>query len=278
MAEWQFNKCHIVTLFAMATLLAGSLVGCSSSKRDLQAEQRAGLIWMFPGVEGGPLALTEARRAFRDAGVMSKVQTHEYGRPFGLLANLMSYESNLVAAEGVAGQIAEYRIKHPQAPIDLVGYSGGGAMAIMVAEALPADVRLRNVVLCQAAISQNYNLSKTLRHTDGKLVNLHATNDWLMLGIGTSVFGTMDRQYESAAGKDGFVLPLVLDDPALAEHFEQHKWTPDMILIGHGGMHAGILTYGWNRNTVAPWLVPETCRCACACCRRPSDDQAESTP
>ncbi len=212
---------------------------------------------MFPGVEGGPLALGEARRAFRDVGVESRIQTHDYGRPFGLLANLMAYDSNRRAAVSIAKQIVEYRVKHPSTPIDLVGYSGGGGMAVMVAEALPEDVRLRNVVLCQPAISPTYNLSTALRRVDGKLVNLYATNDWFMLGLGTSVFGTMDREYTAAAGKDGFTEPLELDDPKLAARFEQRCWTPDMIFVGHGGMHAGILSYGWNKAMVAPWVVSQ---------------------
>ncbi len=212
---------------------------------------------MFPGVEGGPIALTDARRALRDLGVQSRIRTHDYGRPFGLLANLMSHDGNRLAAANIAAQIVEYRVKHPNTPIDLIGYSGGGGMAVMVAEAIPADIRLRNVVLCQPAISPTYNLSSALRRVDGKLVNLYAPNDWFMLGWGTTVFGTMDRQYVASAGKDGFQEPPKLDDPSLAEHFTQQSWTPDLIWKGHGGMHAGILTYGWNRETVASWIAPK---------------------
>ncbi len=244
-------------LFALAVAAATLISGCGPTLSELQLQEKAGLIWMFPGVEGGPLALTDARRAFRDAGVKSRIRTHDYGRPFGLLANLMAYESNRRAAENIAAQIVEYRVKHPDTPIDLVGYSGGGGMAVMVAEAVAKDVRLHNVILCQPAISPTYNLNKALRRVDGTLVNLYAPNDWFMLGLGTSLFGTMDRQYVSAAGKDGFAEPLILDDPQLAKHFKQQMWTPDLIMKGHGGMHAGILSYGWNRNTVAPWLVAQ---------------------
>ncbi len=249
-------KPNIQTLAFITGLFGAILCGCAPSLSELQLQEKQGLVWMFPGVEGGPIALTRARRALRDAGVQSRIRTHDYGRPFGLLANLMAYEGNRLAAANIATQIVEYRVKHASVPIDLVGYSGGGGMAIMVAEALPEDVRLNNVILCQPAISPTYDLSDALRRIEGKLVNLHAPNDWFMLGWGTSMFGTMDRQYVEAAGKDGFALPLNLDDPNLAEHFEQHRWTPDMILKGHCGMHTGILTYGWNREAVAPWLVP----------------------
>lgn len=241
----------------VAILLAAMCCGCAPTLSEIQLQEREGLIWMFPGVEGGPLALTDARRAFRDAGVKSRIRTHDYGRPFGLFANLMAYDSNRRAAKDIAAQILEYRVKHPDAPIDLVGYSGGGGMAVMVAEAVAEDVRLHNVILCQPAISPAYNLSEALRRIDGTLVNLYAPNDWFMLGLGTSLFGTMDRQYVSAAGKVGFTEPLILDDPVLGAHFQQQKWTPDLISKGHGGMHTGILTYGWNLNTVAPWLVTD---------------------
>ena len=243
---------------ACRVTLAGvaiTMIGCAPSLSKLQLQEKVGLVWMFPGVEGGPLALCEARRAIRDAGVTARIRTHDYGRPFGLLANLMAYDGNRKAAANIATQIVEYRVKHPNATIDLVGYSGGGGMAIMVAEALPIDVRLRNVVLCQPAISPRYNLSEALRHVDGRMVNLYAPNDWFMLGLGTSLFGNMDREYGPAAGKDGFDEPLDLDEPELASHFVQQKWTSDLIMIGHGGMHAGILGFGWNQKIVAPWLV-----------------------
>jgi pimeloyl-ACP methyl ester carboxylesterase len=250
-------KPNAQTLTVVAVLFATLVCGCTPPLFELQLQENQGLIWMFPGVEGGPRTLSEARRALRDMGVGGRIRTHDYGRPFGMLANLMAYEGNREAAAHIATQIVEYRVKHPNTTIDLVGYSGGGGMAVMVAEALPEDVRLRNVVLCQPAISPTYNLSDALRRIDGKLVNLYAPNDWFMLGWGTCVFGTMDRQFVAAAGKDGFTEPLVLDDLKLAGHFVQQKWTPDLITKGHGGMHMGILSYGWNRNTVAPWLVAD---------------------
>ena len=228
--------------------------GCAELSPPKEEQLKQGLIWMFPGVEGGPISLVAARRGFRDAGVESGIRVHEWGRPLGAIANLVAYEENRQVAGEIAGDIVTYRNQHKDAPIDLVGYSGGGGMAIMVAESLPRDVRLRNVILCQAAISPGYDLTQALRRVEGKIINFHSPVDLLLLGAGTTVFGTMDRKHGSSAGKDGFDVPLKVREKDLVAHFEQRCWSPEMLMQGHYGAHFGMFAYGWNKQYVAPYL------------------------
>ncbi len=213
---------------------------------------------MFPGIEGGQWSLTEVRRAFRDAGVESAIYTHDWKRPplLGVLSNLSDYKGNRQAAQSVAEEIIKYRKKYPQAPVDFVGYSGGGGMALMVAEALPESLRLRNIVLVHAAISFDYPLDQTLQHVDGKLINYYSPADWLLLGVGTSLFGTMDRKHCPSAGKMGFDTAAAIQDPNLLSKFEQISWSLAEFKKGeHFGGHGSIIFYHWNKNKVAPYLL-----------------------
>ncbi|HNQ22298.1 MAG TPA: hypothetical protein PKK06_04315 [Phycisphaerae bacterium] len=218
--------------------------------------EEPGLLWVFPGVEGGEHSVARACRAFRDAGVTADIEIHDWDRPFGLLVNLMSYERNRRDAAGVAERIAAYRAQHPAAPIDLVGYSGGGGVALMVTEALPDDVHVRHVLMVQPAVSPDYDLSTALAHIDGKLVLFYCPSDWLILGWGTRLFGTMDRRKVASAGKTGFDLPKAAPDPTQRAHLEQVCWTADMRATGHRGKHRNILGYRWNKAYVAPYLTP----------------------
>ena len=232
--------------------------GCFPPSAPTTVQQRQGLIWVFPGVEGGRWQVAPACHAWRSVGVQSAIQIHDWDRPFALLLNLVQHERNRRAAQMIAGRIAEYRARYPDTPIDLVGYSGGGGMAIMVAEALPAQVRLRHIILAQPALSPGYDLTKALKHVDGNLVHFYNPHDWLILGAGTRLFGTMDRKQVFSSGKVGFDLERAVSDETLRTKVEQVGWTREMLYQGHLGGHTGMFAYRWNQKQVGPYLLPET--------------------
>jgi hypothetical protein len=234
-------------------LLAGT--GCWQNPRPTMQQLERGLVWVFPGVEGGPWSMQWACRSFRDAGADQAIEIFDWQRLGGTLANLTDYPGNRQRAAAVAERIAAYRTAHPGAPIDLVGYSGGGGVAVFVVEALPEDVRLRHVVLAQAALSPDYDLTRALRRIDGALVSFHSPYDWAILGAGTAVWGTMDRKHVESCGKVGFDAERAVPDATLRDRLVQRGWGREMLEVGHTGGHAPILTYEWNKRFVAPYLL-----------------------
>lgn len=235
--------------------ILSALVGCWRPHTPTEAELNRGLIYIFPGIEGGPWSMAAAYRAFRDAGVESAIRIYEWPDGAAALTNLMSHERNRLEAARIAADIAAYRRAFPRQPIDLVGYSGGGGMAVMTVEALPSDVRVRNVILVQAALSREYDLTNLLWHVDGRLVNFHSPRDWVILGVGTRVCGTMDRTRGPAAGKDGFDLKRAVADESLHDCVEQVSWNVGMLWTGHYGGHYPIVLGEWNRRYIAPYLI-----------------------
>jgi pimeloyl-ACP methyl ester carboxylesterase len=233
-----------------------SSLGCEATKPTPE-QLNNGLIWMFPGIEGGEWSLAGARKAFRDAGVQSAIQTHEWNYPFGWLLNLIDYQANLKTAQEDARQIIQYRRAYPDRPIDLVGYSGGAGVALMVVEALPEDIKVRNVLLVHGAVSPDYNLTEALKRIDGKIINYYSPWDWFILGVGTRLFGTMERVKTDSAGKVGLNPETAIFDPELRPKLIQHRWTKEMFPTGHYGGHFPILSYGWNKNFVAPYLLTD---------------------
>ncbi|TWT44262.1 Alpha/beta hydrolase family protein [Phycisphaerae bacterium RAS1] len=243
-----------IRVFAAATALL-ALCGCFQPPQPMRQELDDGLIWMFPGVEGGAWSLEGPYRALRDAGASQAVRIHEWWKPLGSIVNLVSYEQNRADAARIAAQIAAYRQEHPRSAVDLLGYSGGGGVAVMVAESLPEDVRLRHIVLVQPALSPDYDLTTALRHVDGRLFNFYSGNDAWILGAGTTVFGTMDRKYVPSAGKESFQAEKCVSDRVLREKLVQVGWSEEWRAAGHMGFHLGILGYEWNRRFVAPLLA-----------------------
>ncbi len=215
------------------------------------------LVFLIPGIEGRAQTLAPVREALRDAGVHADVRTFNWTRPFGALDNLMNYGANRERALRIARELETFALEHPCATIDVVGYSGGAGLAVFSLEELPESVRVRNVLLVQGALSPFYDLTGALRHVDGRLVNFHSPRDWLILSAGTNVFGTMDGERLTAAGRYGFDLHAAGVPEELHDRVQQVEWTPAMRESGHRGNHASISGYRWNRDYVAPLLHAE---------------------
>lgn len=254
----RMHACGPITKIAVPTaVLAACLAvtGCFRPPAPTMMQEQRGLVWMFPGIGGGAWYLQGAYHGFRDAGVDAEIRINEWDTPFyNALGHLTEFAENRRQAAEAAEKITEYWEQHPGARIDLVGYSAGGGMAVLVTEALPQAVRLHNVVLVQAAVSPTHDLTAALQRIDGRLVNLYSELDWFVLGLGTGALGTVDRKYVASAGKNGFNLEVAVPDEAQRAKVEQHRWDPEMIWTGHLGNHASILLYAWNKKYVAPYL------------------------
>lgn len=214
-----------------------------------------GYVWMAPGIEGSTFLMKSAYDGLRDAGVDCAIEAYEWPSLFGPLENLIDPSMGRTLARAVAPRIAEYRRRHPTQPLHLLGYSGGGALAVFIAEELPEDVQVDNLVLVQVSLSRDYDLSKALRRVRGRIVNLHAPLDVLMLGMGTTVFGTMDRKHGFSAGKDGFNLEKAVRDPVERQRVEQQSWSTKALWSGHMGNHMGLYGRHWNKEYVAMYVL-----------------------
>ncbi len=215
-----------------------------------------GLVWLFPGLVGVPWELGPAYRGLRAAGLDKEVRFFEWDVPApDFFAHLTRSTANEAQAAEVADQIVRYHQRYPEQPIDLVGYSAGGFMAVLVLEALPPDVHVHNVVLAQPDISPTYDLTGALEQVDGQLVNFYCTKDWILSGLFTFVFGTMDREHTGSAGLFGLDLNVAVPDPAQQAKVQQIAWSPVMAEYGHPGNHMAILGDRWNEYFISPYVV-----------------------
>ena len=249
------NRFQILSyVFLAVKLLCGG--GCEQPRPTAQQLQQ-GLVFMFPGIEGGYWSMGPARRALRDSNFDGAILTHKWDHSFSPLGNLTDYQANRRAARRVASEISSYHRQFPNQKIDLLGYSGGGGLAVMVAEELPPDVRLRNLALVHSAVSCNYDLTAAISHIDGRLINFHSDKDWLILGLGTTIFGTIDRKNDPSAGKNGFNITAAVPQPDQRDKFIEVPWHLNQLKKGRWGGHFGIHFYEFNKNFVIPQLLQE---------------------
>ncbi|MFQ5491662.1 MAG: hypothetical protein ACE5GE_13170 [Phycisphaerae bacterium] len=221
--------------------------------RRQPATPGSGRIVILPGIEGGGWPLRGMVKGLLDAGIRADITVEPWAsRSWWMLGRLMNLDANRQLAERLAAKLADLRHRYPDEPITLIGLSGGAGLAVLVAEALPADVQLDRMVLIGAAISPRRDLAAALKRCRNGLLNFYSQADWLFLGLGTLIFGTIDRCHTFSAGLTGW---RGAGDEAARGAVHQIPWKPAWLAVGHHGGHLGWLSRGWARSVLARELT-----------------------
>ncbi len=227
--------------------------------RDLRTPDRLerGLVLVLPGIEGESFVNHSIARGLADGGVEAAIEVYDWttGIIVRLFYHLRGWRRNVAQAERLVRRIVEYREAHPGRPVHLVGHSGGGAMAVLILERLPAGTTVTSAVLLQAAISPRYNLSAALAGAELGIWSFRSLLDLFFLGIFTTVAGTIDGRHTPAAGMVGFRPPAGLsaaDKELYATRLHEVSFRPAMSAAFHLGGHFGPT----NRVFVGEWIAP----------------------
>ena len=241
------HKKKIVALLVMVVLYAAITCLWSASAGNSQK----GTAILVPGMTGQPWLLGGVERAIRDSGFEGQFIRHTWGKPFMIFTNLRSKNHKSEQALLLTERIEQIYQENPSCPIDLVGYSAGGGLIVKAIEALPEDVRVRNVTLVHSAVAPEHDLTAALSHIDGELKNVCSDADWLFLGLGTSSFGTVDDVNTRAAGMIGFDLETAVPEEQMRAKVQQVPWDMGQLFTrGRWGGHALIYGYKFNKNFV----------------------------
>ncbi len=239
--------------------LSGVLLSPGASADKAASASKPGVIFTVGGVGGFDLLGGSARSAFSRAGLPHEVRdfvwTHGWGQVF---KDLQDHRHLARQAEELAAEIQRIKEADAERPVFVVAKSGGTALVLTAIEQLPAAT-VERVVLLSAAVSPDYDLRPALRGCKRGIVSFHSRHDRLILGWGTSEFGTADRVYGPSAGLVGFNTPADLDDEdqKLYDRLLQIPWNARMVRDGHVGTHLGTSLPGFLRKQVAPLLKDE---------------------
>ncbi len=174
--------------------------------------------------------------------------------PLLLLYNLRALERNRREAGKLARKIMDYQDRFPGRPVNLIGYSGGAAMAVLTLEALPPERRVSSVVLLAATLAPDYDLRTASSRTELGIHSFHSPWDVPLLVVMMTAVGTSEGRHTFAAGAVGFQPPTDEEGesgPAAASIVQQ-AYTSEMFSLGHPGGH-----FGWTHPAfVAKWVAP----------------------
>lgn len=217
-----------------------------------------GVVYVVGGIGGWDPIGPSVQWALPQEGIPHEVHdflwTHGVGR---VLVDLQDYPYLQARARELTSAILRVKQANPNCPVYLVGKSGGTEIVLSAAEHLPPGT-LERIILVSPAVAPQRDLRPALRATKKELVCFYSRWDRLILGWGTSRFGTADRHYGPSAGKNGFVIPddLPAADRELYHRLIQIPWRPRMMFEGDFGRHYGNSNPIWVRNELTPWLKP----------------------
>jgi hypothetical protein len=207
-----------------------------------------GRIIILPGIRNTRFHLAGIVRDLQAVFPNFEIEVRTWGVPLAGLHNLHAYERNIQTAQSIADDISEWRRGHPADTLYIVGYSGGGGIATLVAAALEDGTAVDRLILVAPAVAPDFPLrEQVLPHVREFIVNFASESD-LQVGLGTRVFGTINGVETVAAGFSGFHET----HPRLVEW----HWTAHDERLGHRGNHLGYLGRRWQRSTLLPVLDP----------------------
>ncbi len=236
-----------MTRFAMMTTCFAALLssGCHKPNYELLGPVGPdGFSLMFPGVINTGWQLARTAESVRKLRPELMVRVHPWGPAMLSIPNLLAEERNRAGARRLAEDIAAYRRHNPEAPIYLLGYSGGGGFAVFVVESLPDDVMIDRLMLMAPAISDTYPIEEAMLPHVREFVVVYASKLDKQLGWGTKLAGNMDGASSGCAGYTGFQ----------CEHAKlvQLHWRPAMLKQLHFGNHLSYLSPLWQSRYLMP--------------------------
>lgn len=239
-------------------LLAGGCAPLQSTSKLRTSDRLArGYTIILPGIEGRSHLNENIAFGLNDGGVPGAIEIYDWtvGGWFTWLLNLRWSDHNRKEAAKIAAKIKNYQDAYPGRPVCLIGYSGGGGIAVLALEHLPQEHKIDCAILLAPALAPDYDLRKALTRTRTGIWNYYSKYDVGFLQVGTSAFGTMEGKHARAAGAVGFVKPWGMDKSSHELYdrmLHQQEFTPQMSEAGHYGLHTT-----WSRRSfVARWLAP----------------------
>ncbi len=253
-----------IAFVVLAAGCAKKPTGLPTALGDRSAREQHGYIYYLDGAGGGTAKNNWAggvKDGLIAAGYNGAGEMYSWETGKGLMADQdASVKYKRAQAKGLAEKIVEREKAYPGVPLNVLSFSAGAASAVFALEALPETVQVDRIVMLGCSISEDYDLTKALKHVKGKMYLYTSTHDE-MVGFLMKFSGTADRKFhDPGAGIKGFVLPKGASAETrklYAEKIVVIPWKKKELQDGNKGHHFDNIKMPFIRDYVAPILMGE---------------------
>ena len=247
--------------FTLASLVSSPANGTPRDGDNLIYPERLdrGYTLVLPGIVGRATLDHGIVLGLKLADVPTAIDLHDWTQSWlWPVRNLSDFEHNRIEARKIARKIIQYQDRYPGRPVYVVGYSGGGGLAVLTLEALPAGRAVTGVILMAPTLAPDYDLRQAMNHTHLGIANFYSPLDAPILMLMGTAVGTTERRHTIAAGVIGFRAPehlSPLERRAYLARLPQYQYDFNMLLEGHIGGHFGWVSPPFIAHRVAPLIV-----------------------
>jgi pimeloyl-ACP methyl ester carboxylesterase len=258
-SRWVRSTWAAIAAIIIPVAWLGRLLGITLSKYRRPERYEHGLAIVLPGIEAQSFLNHGIVWGLSSGGWRGAIEIDDWTTTVVLLFlyHLRSWKRNLRQAQRIADRIVAYQTRYPGRPVHLIGHSGGGALSVLILEALPADRRITSAILLGPALSSRYPLQTALARTDRGIWSFWSYLDCVFCGAGTLLLGTLDGKHQPSAGMIGFRQPRNLskaDCDVYQRLLHQVGYSPRMLAGLNFGGHFGCVNPAFVEDWVAPLL------------------------
>jgi pimeloyl-ACP methyl ester carboxylesterase len=242
-------------------LIAAVASGCASAPGRLSGVASSAAnphvhLLHVPGIGGAQSEDREMLTALRRGGFNGSLEMYDWTGGEAPVPAYFDRQRQSTEPRSLAGNITTLRTTNPADQIILTAHSAGAAIVVWALEQLPAGVQVDDVVLMAPALSPQYDLRPALAHVRNRMIVLCSERDLLVLGVATTIFGTIDGAHSNAAGLVGFQVPPRAEVPyqKLTQLPYQTAWWN----LGDDGGHTGAQAPAFVSEVLTPLLNDAT--------------------
>ncbi|HEX8521692.1 MAG TPA: hypothetical protein VF669_05495 [Tepidisphaeraceae bacterium] len=209
----------------------------------------------LPGIGGYRNIDRNVVRGLDDGNLDGTIDHYDWTTADPGLGALLARQRNMDESNNVAQILLEHSRANPNARISVTAHSGGAGIIAWALEKLPDDVQIDTLVLLAPALSPTYDLTKALKHVRGHVYVFYSQFDATVLGVGTSLFGTIDGVKTQAAGMVGFKQPAKSDPDQYKKILQIPHDRTWIRAYGNMGDHVGTMNRTFAREVLAPLIL-----------------------
>jgi len=243
-----------VVLVVSLLLLAG---GCESQRTRLRREA-FGKVYYLDGAGNLGFGQDTVPSALRAAGFRGHVENIIWTTFTGPLGDQLIRVNARAHADQLARKIVKYRRRHRDTVLNLIGLSAGTGVAVWAVEALPGGMTVDNMVLLGSSLSNNYDLTKCLKHVKGAVFVVHSPRDGVLAGL-VPLTGTIDGQFfTQPAGLVGMKVPARATEQTSTLYREKVRniqWRHSFQAYGYAGGHTDSTSYRFVKYMIAQRML-----------------------